>query len=136
HCSTGSRPTVQCRRCPGMRALLLFDYEFPRDVPRLRAATFRDRTQPSAVIHSLLLIPLAILEQAWREFFFTPEPAVTVAAFRILFGVILVVHGLLLWPQASLWYGPEGFVRYKQYCQIYVRSRFTVFQFLSDSDSA
>jgi hypothetical protein len=80
------------------------------------------------------VIPLATLEQAWREFFFTPEPAVTVAAFRILFGVILVVHGLLLWPHASLWYGPQGFVPYKQYFQIYGRSRFTVFQFLPDSD--
>lgn len=100
----------------------------------LRAATFRDRSQPSAVIRSPLLIPLAILEQAWREFFFTPEPAVIIAAFRILFGVILVVHGLLLWPHASLWYGPQGFLPYNQYFQIYGRSRFTVFQFLPDSD--
>jgi hypothetical protein len=80
------------------------------------------------------LIPLATLEQAWREFFFTPEPAVTVAVFRIVFGVILVVHGLLLWPHSSLWYGPQGFVPYKQYFEIYGRSRFTVFQFLPDSD--
>jgi uncharacterized membrane protein YphA (DoxX/SURF4 family) len=80
------------------------------------------------------LIPFALLQQAWREFFFTPEPAVTVAVFRIVFGVILVVHGLLLWPHASLWYGPMGFLPYKQYCQIYGRSRFTVFQLLPDSD--
>ena len=100
----------------------------------LRAATLRGRRQPSPVIRSLLLIPLATLEQAWREFFFTPEPAVTVAAFRILFGVILVVHGLLLWPHASLWYGPQGFLPYKQYFQIYGRSRFTIFRFLPDSD--
>jgi Vitamin K-dependent gamma-carboxylase len=80
------------------------------------------------------LVPLATLEQAWREFFFTPEPAVTVAVFRILFGVILVVHGLLLWPHASLWYGPLGFLPYKQYFQIYGRSRFSVFHFLPDSD--
>jgi hypothetical protein len=80
------------------------------------------------------LIPLALLEQAWREFFFTPEPAITVAAFRIFFGVILVLHGLLLWPHASLWYGSQGFVPYKQYVQIYKRSRFTVFQFLPDSE--
>ena len=51
-----------------------------------------------------------------------------------MFGVILVVHGLLLWPHASLWYGPQGFVPYTQYFQIYGRSRFTVFQFLPDSD--
>jgi uncharacterized membrane protein YphA (DoxX/SURF4 family) len=103
-------------------------------VPLLRAATLRDGSQPSAVVHSPLLISLATLEQAWREFFFTPEPAVTVAVFRILFGVILVVHGLLLWPHASLWYGPLGFLPYKQYCQIYGRSRLSVFQFLPDSD--
>src|SRR5207248_6994329 len=63
-----------------------------------------------------------------------PEPAITVAVFRILFGVILVVHGLLLWPHASLWYGPRGFLPYKQYCQIYGRSRFSAFHFLPDSD--
>ena len=103
-------------------------------MPLLRAATYRDHSQSSAVVHSQLLIPLAILEQAWREFFFTPEPAVTVAAFRILFGVILVVHGLLLWPHASLWYGPRGFLPHEQYRQIYGRSRFSVFQFLPDSD--
>lgn len=80
------------------------------------------------------MIPLATLEQAWREFFFTPEPAVTVAVFRILFGVVLTVHGLLLWPHANLWYGPRGFLPYKQYCQIYGRSRFSVFHFLPDSD--
>src|SRR4029453_3473955 len=118
----------------GKRALRLFEYELPRDVPLRRAATFRDRSQPSAVIHSLVLIPLATLEQAWREFFFTPEPAVTVAVFRVLFGVILVVHGLLLWPHASLWYGPQGFLPYNQYCQIYGRTRFAVFHFLPDSD--
>jgi hypothetical protein len=80
------------------------------------------------------LIPLATLEQAWHEFFFTPEPAVTVAIFRLLFGVILVVHGLLLWPHASLWYGPQGFLPDRQYVQIYGRSRFTVFHFLPNSD--
>src|SRR5262249_36259944 len=39
-----------------------------------------------------------------------------------------------LWPHASLWYGPKGFVPYKQYVEIYGRSRFTVFHFLPDSD--
>src|SRR3954471_22746840 len=107
--------------------LRLFEYGFPRDVLLLRAATLRDRSRPSTVLHGLLLIPLATLEQAWREFFFTPEPAVTVAVFRILFGLILVVHGLLLWPHANLWYGPKGFLPYKNYCQIYGRSRFSVF---------
>jgi hypothetical protein len=48
--------------------------------------------------------------------------------------VIRVGHGLLLWPHASLWFGPRGFLPSKQYCQIYGRSRFTVFQFLPDSD--
>jgi hypothetical protein len=57
-----------------------------------------------------------------------------VAVFRILFGVILVVHGLLLWPHAGLWYGPRGFLPSNQYRRIYGRSRFTVFQFLPDSD--
>jgi hypothetical protein len=80
------------------------------------------------------MMPLASLEQAWREFFFAPEPAVTVAVFRIVFGVILVIHGLLLWPHASLWYGPKGFLPYTQYFQIYGRSRLTLFQFLPDSD--
>jgi uncharacterized membrane protein YphA (DoxX/SURF4 family) len=115
----------------GQAVVTTFEYEVFRDVPLLR---FRDRSQPSAVIRSLLLIPLATLEQAWRQFFFTPEPAVTVASFRIVFGVILVVHGLLLWPHASLWYGPQGFLPYKQYFQIYGRARLTVFQFLPDSD--
>jgi uncharacterized membrane protein YphA (DoxX/SURF4 family) len=103
-------------------------------VALLPAATFRDCGQPSAAIHSPLLIPLATLEQAWREFFFTPEPAIAVAVFRIVFGVILVAHGLLLWPHANLWYGPQGYLPYKQYCQIYGRSRFSVFRFLPDSD--
>ena len=80
------------------------------------------------------MIPLGVLGQAWREFFFTPEPQVTVAVFRIVFGAILVLHGLLLWPHGSLWYGPLGFLPYKQYRQIYGRSRFSVFQFLPDSD--
>src|SRR6516164_6823880 len=109
-----------------------------RSVPvrSAQVATVRvgDHSQSSAVIQRLLLISLASLEQAWHDFFFTPEPAVTVAVFRILFGVILVIHGLLLWPHASLWYGPQGFVPYKQYFEIYGRSRFTVFQFLPDSD--
>ena len=94
-------------------------------MPRLRGAAFRERSQPSAVAQRLLLISLATLEQAWREFFFTPEPAVTVAAFRILFGVILV---------ASLWYGPQGCVPNKQCVRIDGRSRFTVVQFLPNSD--
>src|SRR5678815_2468634 len=77
--STTSKPAIT-----GQAGVTLFEYELPRDVPLLRAATFRDRSQPSAVIHGLLLISLATLEQAWREFFFTPEPAVTVAVLSLI----------------------------------------------------
>jgi hypothetical protein len=45
---------------------------------------------------------------AWDRFLFEPVSPVPVAVYRILFGVILLLNGLFLLPDAAALYGPEG----------------------------
>jgi hypothetical protein len=45
---------------------------------------------------------------AWDRFLFEPVSPVPVAVYRILFGVILLLNGLFLLPDATTLYGPTG----------------------------
>jgi hypothetical protein len=46
--------------------------------------------------------------RAWDRFLFEPVSPVPVAVYRILFGVILLLNGLFLLPDAARLYGPDG----------------------------
>ena len=48
------------------------------------------------------------LTKVWNAFFHTPQSATTIGVFRILWGVLLLVNGLLLVKDVSLFFGPNG----------------------------
>jgi hypothetical protein len=46
--------------------------------------------------------------RAWNRFFFAPADPLPLALFRIVFGFLVVVTLMALWPDLSVWYGPVG----------------------------
>lgn len=54
------------------------------------------------------MIPLRKLGEAWDRFFFEPVSPVPLAAFRILFGLLLLANSALLAPDLLVWFGESG----------------------------
>lgn len=46
--------------------------------------------------------------RAWSQFFHHPIDPRPIGAFRILFGSLLVLNALMIWPDALVWYGEHG----------------------------
>jgi hypothetical protein len=76
------------------------------------------------------MISLADLATAWNAFFHTPEPPLTIALFRILFGLVALASGLLYLPNASLWLGPAGTLSHQRWEATYGGVLFSLFRWL------
>lgn len=76
------------------------------------------------------MITLPALAAAWNGFFHVQEPAHTIALFRILLGLILLVNAALFTRDARLWIGPGGIFAYEEFCRIHGHSRFTLLRYL------
>ncbi len=70
------------------------------------------------------MIELAELYEAWWNFFFAPKPVHTVAVFRILLSLILLIDTIFLWLDAKVLLGPKGLLQYEQF---YKRNRLVAF---------
>jgi len=46
--------------------------------------------------------------KAWNRFFYEPCDPTPIALYRILFGALVLIKNLMLWPQLLLWYGEKG----------------------------
>jgi hypothetical protein len=82
------------------------------------------------------VITFRVLADAWNAFFFVPESAYTIAAFRVLFGVLLLINALLFRQEALLWIGPGGVLSHAQYCKVYGHSRFTLLRYLPPTNAS
>ncbi|MBX6313347.1 MAG: HTTM domain-containing protein [Isosphaeraceae bacterium] len=49
--------------------------------------------------------------RAWNRFWFGPISARPLGAFRILFGLIVLAHLALLWPESDLWLSDAGYLQ-------------------------
>jgi hypothetical protein len=76
------------------------------------------------------MISLADLAHAWTAFFHTPEPPLTIALFRILFGIVTIASALLYVPHAGLWLGPAGALSHERWAAAYGGIRFSLFRWL------
>lgn len=74
--------------------------------------------------------------QTWNGFFHVVEPSHTVALFRILFGVLLLVNVAFFARDARLWIGPKGILADDEYRRVYGRSRLTLLQYLPPTDGS
>lgn len=45
---------------------------------------------------------------AWNRFFFAPQSPLSLCLFRIVFGAVIVINLLLLYPDWLAWYGPRA----------------------------
>jgi uncharacterized membrane protein YphA (DoxX/SURF4 family) len=80
------------------------------------------------------VIALDSIARGWNAFFHAPEPAHTIALFRILLGALLVVNACLFRRDARFWVGPSGVLGRDHYSEIYRRSPLTVFRYLPAAD--
>jgi hypothetical protein len=51
---------------------------------------------------------LGQIRDAWKRFFFTPQPATVVALLRILMGLSVLKWAILIFPDIPSWYGPNA----------------------------
>lgn len=49
--------------------------------------------------------------RAWNRFWFAPVSARPLAVFRVAFGLIVLAHLALLWPDAALWLSDAGYLQ-------------------------
>lgn len=82
------------------------------------------------------MITLHDIGAVWNALFHAEEPADTIALFRILFGALLVVNGLLLARDARLWLGPDGVLAPGAYRQIYGHSRLSLLLYLPPTNAS
>ena len=54
------------------------------------------------------MISIRQIIAAWNRFFYEPISPLDIAAYRILFGILLLVNELLILPDFTLWYGEGG----------------------------
>jgi hypothetical protein len=76
------------------------------------------------------MISLADLATAWNAFFHAPEPPLTIALFRILFGLVTITSALLYLPHAPLWLGPAGALSHERWEATYGGVLFSLFRWL------
>jgi hypothetical protein len=56
----------------------------------------------------------AELKERWNQFWFAPESAITLGAFRILYGLVLLSIAVWqLFPDIQLWYGPQSVISFE-----------------------
>jgi len=77
------------------------------------------------------MISLADLAAFWTAFFHTPEPPLTIALFRILFGLVTITSALLYLPHASVWLGDEGSLSHSRWEATYGGVLFSVFRWVT-----
>jgi len=82
------------------------------------------------------VIPLRTVADAWNAFFHAPEPAYTIALFRMLFGLLLLTNAALFARDAHIWVGPSGVLSHEQYSRIYGHSRLTLLRYLPPTNAS
>jgi uncharacterized membrane protein YphA (DoxX/SURF4 family) len=70
----------------------------------------------------------------WNDFFFTPTPIYTVALFRILFGLILLLDALFIVSNIKEFLGVNGFINYQSYKSRVNNRAFSLFLYLPSTN--
>ncbi len=73
--------------------------------------------------------------RAWNNFFFTPQRATSIALFRILYGLIVIVDLLLLFPDWLTCFGPHGLLGLETMHRMEPGPRLNLFTLLPQSDA-
>ncbi len=67
---------------------------------------------------------------AWNRFWFAPISPTPIALFRILFGFLVILHGILLAPDLLLWYGEGSAVSSETALQMFAKPHVNLFALL------
>lgn len=77
------------------------------------------------------------IANAWHWFFWTPESPVTLCVFRILWGLVLLISGLIMLKDARMWFGVNGVFPLDRFSKMYPRgTRINLLQYLPPKDSS
>jgi predicted DCC family thiol-disulfide oxidoreductase YuxK len=81
------------------------------------------------------VISVKDIARAWNRFFFEPESPVSIATYRIVFGVLVLATQLLLYPDVMHWFGVHAAISF-QTAPAVGGGGFTLFRWLPQSDAA
>lgn len=73
---------------------------------------------------------------AWNSFFFTGDTGLTLAVFRIVFGLSLFCESVHLWGRASDYFGDEGVLSKRFYNLGYRYKKLSIFDWIGKSNRA
>jgi len=79
------------------------------------------------------LIEFSRLQEVWSAFFHTPESCAPQVLFRLLFGLVLVVNALLLFPLLTEFYGADGLWNHAAWRRCQGRGRLSLLHWLPAS---
>jgi hypothetical protein len=82
------------------------------------------------------MITLQEILHYWSDFFFKPVPVYTVAVFRIVFSLILLIEAFYILLNLKEYLGPKGLIDYERYYKRSVRSTFSLFLYLPPTMSS
>ena len=77
---------------------------------------------------------LRTLIEAWNRFFFEPQPPTPIALFRILYGVVVTVNLLLMFPDWLAWYGVRAWMSLSTMYKMEPGMRLNLFTVMPQSD--
>jgi Vitamin K-dependent gamma-carboxylase len=79
---------------------------------------------------------LSLVGDAWDRFWFAPKSPLPVAAFRILLGIMLLQFVVLILPDATVWYGPNGTIRAESLPNLEVNTSLNILNIFPHSTAA
>jgi hypothetical protein len=79
-------------------------------------------------------VRLKSLVDAWNSFFFTPQPPLPIAVFRILYGLLVMATLLLLRSDWLTWYGPHAWVSLSTIHTLEPGPRLNLFEIIPQKD--
>lgn len=74
------------------------------------------------------------IAEAWNQFFFEPIAPTSIALYRILFGLLVIIDLILLWPDWLTWYGEHAFLSMETLRQVAAGTRLNLLASLPQDD--
>jgi hypothetical protein len=72
--------------------------------------------------------------KAWNEFFFTPQPPIPIALFRVFYGLLLIANLILLRPDWLAWYGEHSWITLSTMFRVEPGLRLNLFTLMPHDD--
>lgn len=76
-----------------------------------------------------------LIRKKWNFFFFQPIDPASIGIFRILFGILLLLNGIILFPNLLTWYSEKGVLTFDTAHKITAGPRINLLELLPQNDA-